>query len=64
MLDHRGSLDTGSLLRTVLALLIVMFVLQIAKTLFNWVLFGLHLLRPVIVLGIAVLVALWLLDRL
>ncbi|MFC7113892.1 hypothetical protein ACFQH2_01335 [Natronoarchaeum sp. GCM10025703] len=64
MNDPRGNVEVETLLRIALALLIVVLVLELLSMLIGGLasLFG--FLQPVILLGIAALIVLWLLDRL
>jgi|AntRauTorcE11898_2_1112593.scaffolds.fasta_scaffold43937_2 hypothetical protein len=62
--DYRDDVEVETLLRIALVLLIVVLVLELLSMLIGGLasLFG--FLQPVILLGIAALIVLWLLDRL
>lgn len=56
-----ASLDVEDLLKVVLALVAILLALEVFERLFA---FALGLLRPLLVLAVVAVVALWLLDRL
>ncbi len=63
MIGNRGDLEVESLLKIVLVLVVAWVALAVANLLIRATFGLLYLLAPVIGLAIAVLIALWLLDR-
>ncbi|WP_254766419.1 DUF7554 family protein [Salinilacihabitans rarus] len=64
MRDSRGTLDVEALLKLVLALVAVLLVLEIVETVVGAVAGLLGPFSVLVQLAIAVLIVLWLLDRL
>lgn len=64
MLDRRGSLDVETLLKLVLGLVAVLLVIEIVETLLSGLAWLLGPFVLIVQLAIAVLIVLWLLDRL
>ncbi|MFD1565470.1 hypothetical protein ACFR99_18190 [Haloarchaeobius amylolyticus] len=64
MSDTRGELEVETLLKLVLGLVAVLLVLEIAETVISGLAWLLGPFFVVIQLAIAVLIVLWLLDRL
>lgn len=64
MRDSRGTLDVETLLKLVLALVAALLVLEIVETLVGTVAGLLGPFAVLVQLAIAVLIVLWLLDRL
>lgn len=57
----RGNIDVETLLKVVLALLAILLALEVVGAVFR---FAVDLIRPLIMVALAVLIVLWLLDRL
>ncbi|MDQ2050939.1 hypothetical protein RBH26_10645 [Natronolimnohabitans sp. A-GB9] len=61
MSDTRGELEVETLLKIVLGLVAILLALQIVDIFVSWIA---RLLTPLLLLVVALIVALWLLDRL
>ncbi|MFC6768100.1 DUF7554 family protein [Natrinema soli] len=64
MIDSRGELDVETLLKIVLGLIAVLLVIQVLEAILGTLASVFGLFVPIIQLAIAVLIVLWLLDRL
>ncbi|CAM2962091.1 MULTISPECIES: hypothetical protein [Halobacterium] len=60
----RGALDTDSLVKIALALVVVWLAIEVLDALLGALTAALRLARPLIALVIVIVVALWLLDEL
>ncbi len=64
MMDSRADIEVETLLRIALVLVIVVLVLELLSMLISGLATLLGFLQPVILLAVAVLIVLWLVDRL
>lgn len=64
MMDSRADVEVETLLRIALVLVIVVLVLELLSMLISGLASLLGFLQPLILLAVAVLIVLWLLDRL
>lgn len=60
MLDNRAALEVEDLLKIVLLLVIVLLALEVVEAIFS---FAVGILGPLLALAIAVLILLWLFDK-
>ncbi|WP_238478266.1 DUF7554 family protein [Natranaeroarchaeum sulfidigenes] len=64
MMDSRADVEVETLLRIALVLVIVVLVLELLSMLISGLASLLGFLQPLILLAVAVLIVLWLFDRL